>query len=275
LTRHLLSGGHSVLALARSDASAARLVQLGADVISGDIASPEHWVSSLPDVDAVIHAACDFNTAMAEIDRRLLDALLARLGSQPAKPRFIYTGGCWLYGATGDAIATEHTPFSPLAAFAWMVPHLGRILESREVDGIVIHPAMVYDATGGVFARFARDAIERAAVRVVGGESVRWPLVHCEDLAALYVLALEHAPARSSYLGVAMEGLPVGRIARAFASQFNTPNVEPEIISPDMTAAELGEWARGYALDQRMSGAKARSELGWTPKHFYPNDTET
>jgi nucleoside-diphosphate-sugar epimerase len=33
-------------------------------------------------------------------------------------------------------------------------------------------------------------------------------------------------------------------------------------------AAELGEWARGYALDQQLSGAKARRELGWEPKHL-------
>jgi nucleoside-diphosphate-sugar epimerase len=275
LTRHLLRRGHNVLALARSDASAARLVELGAGVLLGNIETPAHWVSSLPDVDAVIHAACDFNSPMAEIDRRLLDALLSRLASQPAKPRFIYTGGCWLFGATGGAIATERTPFSPLAAFAWMVPHLRRVLESPAVDGIVIHPAMVYDANGGVFARFAREAVERAAIRVVGSETIRWSLVHREDLAALYALALERAPARSSYLGVATEGFPVGRIARAFARRFGTPNVEPEVIPADLIAAELGEWARGYALDQRMSDAKARSELGWTPKHSYPDEKDT
>jgi len=35
-------------------------------------------------------------------------------------------------------------------------------------------------------------------------------------------------------------------------------------------AAELGEWARGYALDQRLSGDKARRELGWAPRHLDP-----
>jgi hypothetical protein len=36
-----------------------------------------------------------------------------------------------------------------------------------------------------------------------------------------------------------------------------------EIISTETIAAELGAWAKGYALDQRLSGAKARRELGW------------
>jgi hypothetical protein len=60
------------------------------------------------------------------------------------------------------------------------------------------------------------------------------------------------------------------RIARAYAKRFGTRHPDPQIISSDATAAELGEWARGYALDQRLSGAKARRDLGWTPKHLDP-----
>lgn len=259
--RRLIERGHDVWALARSDSSASKLAEIGATVVAGDIALPAQWIARLPLFDAVIHA----------IDARLLDTLLPALAAQPNRPRFIYTGGCWLFGATGDEIATEETPFRPLPAFAWMVQQLRRILESPEVDGIVIHPAMVFTAGGGgVFRRFARDAVERAAIRVVAGEDVRWPLVHSEDLAELYVLALEGAPARSSYIGAAIEGFPVGRIIRAFAKRFGTQQQQPEIISVDAVATELGEWARGYGLDQRLSGEKARTELGWKPKHIDP-----
>jgi nucleoside-diphosphate-sugar epimerase len=258
--RRLIERGHQVWALARSEGSAAKLAEIGATPVAGDIASPERWIARLPLFDAVIHA----------IDARLLDTLLPALAAQQRRPRFIYTGGCWLFGATGGEIATEETPFRPLPAFAWMVPQLRRILESPEVDGIVIHPAMVYAGSGGVFRRFARDAAEREAIRIVAGEEVRWPLVHHDDLAELYVLALEHAPARSSYIGAAIEGFPVGRMARAFARRFGTRQQQPEIVSADTIAAELGEWARGYALDQRLSGEKARRELGWEPKHLDP-----
>ncbi len=120
---------------------------------------------------------------MGGIEARLLDVVLPSLAAQPKKPRFIYTGGGWLFGATGDEVATEPAAFRPLPAFAWMVPHLQKILEAAEVDGIVIHPAMVYAADGGVFHRFARDAMEGRAIRVVEDEAIRWPLVHSEDLA--------------------------------------------------------------------------------------------
>ena len=270
LVRELVERGHDVWGLARSEVSAVKLNEFGATPVAGDIAMPERWTGRLPHVGAVVHAACDFNTEMGAIDRRLLDVLLPSLAAQPKKPRFIYTGGCWLFGATGDDVATEETPFRPLPAFAWIVPQLRRILEAPEVDGIVIHPAMVYAAGGGVFHRFARDAVERDAVRVVESEEVRWPLVHSEDLANLYALALERAPARSSYIGAAIEGLAVGRIARALAKRFGMRRLEPEIIPAHAIAAELGAWIRGYALDQRLSGAKARRDLGWRPKHLDP-----
>jgi nucleoside-diphosphate-sugar epimerase len=151
-----------------------------------------------------------------------------------------------------------------------MVPNLQRVLDAPGIDGIVIHPAMVYEPDGGVVRRFVRDTRERDAIRVVESETVRWPLVHSADLATLYALALERSPARSSYIGAAIEGLAVGRIARAFAKRFGTRHPGPEIISAEAIETELGGWARGYALDQQLSGAKARRGLGWTPKHIDP-----
>jgi nucleoside-diphosphate-sugar epimerase len=270
VVRELLRRGHEVHGLARSDAAAKKLADLGATALPGDITSPGQWIGSLPHLDAMIHAACDFGAAMAKIDRHLLDVLLPALAAQPKKPRFIYTGGCWLFGVTGDDVATEETPFRPSPAFAWMLLSLQRVLTAPGIDGIVIHPAMVYEPRGGVLLRMAREARERDAIRVVGSEAVRWPLVHSEDLATLYALALEHASSRSSYIGAAIEGFAVGRIARAFAKRFGTRQQEPEIISGEAIAAELGDWARGYALDQQLSGAKARRELGWAPKHLDP-----
>jgi nucleoside-diphosphate-sugar epimerase len=270
VVRELIAREHVVLGLARSEESATKLAGFGATPLHGDVTSPDKWTGRLPRIDAVVHAACDLDSDMAAIDRRLLDGLFASLGAQANKPRFIYTGGCWLFGATGDAIATEETTLDPLPAFAWMVPHLERVLAASEIDGIVIHPAMVYAADGGVFARFARDAVERSLVRVVGSENVRWPLVHADDLASLYARAIERAPGRSIWIGAADDGVAVGRIARAFARRFGARTEDPHIISADAAAAEWGEWARGYARDQRLSGAKAQRELGWQPRHLDP-----
>ncbi len=268
VVRELVRRRHEVVALARSETSARRMAELGATAMAGDIRTPGAWVSGLAGINAVVHAAVDFADDMGPVENHLLDALLPALAGLPRRPRFVYTGGCWLYGATGDAVATEETPFDPLPAFAWMIPNLRRVLSSGEVHGIVIHPAMVYEGDGGVFARFAADASERNAVRVVGSEAIRWSLVHREDLAALYALAVERGHPGTSYNGVAVDGFPVGKIARAFARRYGTRSAIPEIVAVEEIVAERGEWVRGYALDQQLSGARARRELGWTPSHL-------
>jgi nucleoside-diphosphate-sugar epimerase len=269
--RALVRRGHQVLALTRSAASAQKVVAFGAQPVAGNIRRPEEWLRALPAVDAVIHAACEFEDSMEAIERHLLDHLLPHLAASKGNPKFIYTGGCWLFGATGDQVATETTPFRALPAFAWAVPHIKCVLETVGIEPTIIHPAMVYAAGGGVFSSFARDAVERRAIRIVGNENVRWPLVHSDDLASLYALVLERDAARESYIGAAIDGFPVGRIARAFAKRSGAVDRDLQIISADAIAAELGEWARGYALDQQASGAKARLSLGWDPKHLDPD----
>jgi nucleoside-diphosphate-sugar epimerase len=268
--RELIQSGHEVMALARSEPSAAKITQLGALPIAGDISTPGRWLACLPPLDGVIQAAAAFSADDEAIERQLLQMLLPFLSAASANTRFVYTGGCWLFGPASDSVTTEETPFAPLSAFAWGVPHSRLVLEAPGVQPIVIHPAMVYEPHGGVFSRFHADALERDAVRIVGGEQVRWPLVHSQDLAVLYRLALERSNPREEYIGAAIDAVPVGRIARAFARRFGTRNADPEIITEDEIAAELGEWARGYGLDQQQSGAKARHTLGWEPKHLDP-----
>jgi nucleoside-diphosphate-sugar epimerase len=270
VVRELLRARHEVVALARSDRAATQLARLGALTISGDIATPERWLASLPVLDGVIQAAAAFSTDDEGVERHLLQELLPFLDAAANATRFIYTGGCWLFGPAGSAVTTEESPFDPLPAFAWSVRHSREVLGAPGIRSIVIHPAMVYGPCGGVFSRFLADARGRHAVRVIGGEHVCWPLVHSEDLAVLYRLALERSGPGEEYIGAAIEGHPVGRLARAFADRFDTPRAEPEIISEDEIAAELGEWARGYGRDQQQSGAKARRVLGWEPVHVDP-----
>jgi nucleoside-diphosphate-sugar epimerase len=270
LVRELVRAGHEVTALARSASSARKVSAAGAVALAGDIGEPQHWIDSLSTVDAVVQAAAAFSPDDEAMERHLLQALLPPLSAARRNVRFLYTGGCWLFGPNGDSVMTEDTPFAPLASFAYMVSHAQLVLDTPGIHPIVMHPAMVYEPAGGVFHQFHADAIGRKAVRVVGSEHVRWPLVHSRDLAVLYRLALERSKPHESYLGAAIEGMPVGRIARAFARAFNTADPEPEVITADAIAAELGEWARGYGLDQRLSGDTARRSLGWQPRHLDP-----
>jgi nucleoside-diphosphate-sugar epimerase len=263
----LISDGHEVIALARSDASAERLAVAGAHPLVGDMRTPGKWIGKLPAVDGVIHAASDFADDMGQVETALLDALLPALGAMPRRPRFVYTGGCWLFGATGDRVAVEDSSFDPLPADRWAVDNLERILASPDVDGTIIHPAMVYSDEGGVFSSFMDALREGRPVEVIGSQDVVWPLVHAEDLAALYLLVLEHAAPGAVYNGSAIDGMTVGGIVRELAKLEGVAPPEIRVVDVDQVAVSMGEWARGYALSQRLSGGKAQAELGWMPAH--------
>lgn len=265
--QRLVEAGHEVIGLARSAASAERLAAAGAAPLQGDLRTPREWAGKLPPVDAVIHAAADFGDDMGEVETALLDALLPVLGAMPKRPRFVYTGGCWLFGATGERVATEESPFDPLQAFGWMADNMNRVREAPEVEGVVVHPAMVYSGEGGVFSTFMETMRQGGAVEVIGSADVVWPLVHAGDLADLYLRAMEGAQPGSVYNGSAIPGMAVGEIVSGVADFLGMQRPGLRVVSADEAAERLGEWARGYAISQRLSGDKARAELGWRPRH--------
>jgi nucleoside-diphosphate-sugar epimerase len=69
-----------------------------------------------PPLDGVIHAAAAFCADDEAMERRFLQKLLPFLSAAPRNTRFIYTGGCWLFGPSGETVGTEDTPFAPLPA---------------------------------------------------------------------------------------------------------------------------------------------------------------
>ncbi len=266
VTDELISNGYSILALARSDKSEETLKAKGASVIRGDIIHPDPWRHAIHDVDAIIHVATTFGDDMGDVDRRLIHSLIEEGKSLERKLRFIFTGGCWLYGATGDTVAIEESPFNPMPVFSWMVENAKAIINADCFEGIVIHPAMVYHRDGGVITRYLDSAEENGRIETWGSPDTRWPVVHQLDLAVAYRLALEKGMPGEHYNIAAEEGVPVFAMADAIARRYGleTDHVERGVAG---LIEEHGEWAEGPTLDQQMSGEKAKRDLGWQPTY--------
>lgn len=261
----LIRAGHSVLALARSDAAEQSISKMEADVLRGDLLQPAHWASAVNTVDAVIHAAATFSDDMGSIDRHVIDALIGHAMMAEDCVRFIYTGGIWLYGATGDEIATEETPFDPIQSFSWMVENGQAVLGSSCFEGLIVHPARVYERDGGAFSRFLSSAQDKGRIEVWGSLETRWPLVHRSDLAMAYRLVLEHGVVGESYNVAAQTGVRVGDIVTAMGRRLGLDR-EPLVRPVDDVVEEYGTWAVGPTLDQQMSAKKIISTLGWVPQ---------
>ncbi|WP_405237009.1 NAD-dependent epimerase/dehydratase family protein [Lentisalinibacter orientalis] len=263
ILREFLAAGHGVVALARTASAAERPGRAGAEVVRGDLREPERWAAIVRDVDAVIHAAATFTADMGEVDRAAVRSLIENAMGADRRIRFIYTGGVWLYGETGDSIATEETPFAPIAAFDWMVRNSAEVLSAPCFEANVVHPGICYVRDGGAFSRLLP---ERGRIVVWGSLQTRWPLVHRDDLARAYRLVLEHGAAGASYNVCAEEGVQVGDVVAAIAKRhaIRTPPLERPL---EQVVKEHGAWAVGPTLDQRMSSRRIRETLGWMPAH--------
>lgn len=262
----LKAHGHEVVALARSDISESKLVAENIKVIRGDLRDPTGWAKIIHEIDAIIHVAVTFTDDMGDVDRHMLEVLIGEAERVGRKIRFIYTGGCWLFGKTGDEIATEESVFDPLSDFKWMIANSQLLFEAPCFDTMMIHPAMVYYRDGGAVSRFLFSAREFGRVEVWGSLRTRWPVVHGEDIARAYLLVLEQGQIGQSYCVAAESGVWVGDIVAAVAQRFEL-NSAPRIRDVSDVVAEHGEWALGPALDQQMSGGKIMNILGWAPKY--------
>jgi len=264
ITEELLAHDHMVSALARSEIAENKLHHLGVKTIRGDLREPCAWVHCLHDVDAIVHVAATFTDDMGEVDRHLVQTIIDE-SSRTVRPiRFIYTGGTWLYGETGDSVATEDTAFNPLPSFAWMVENGQRILNASNLDGMILHPAMVYHRNGGVLDRFLTSGAEKGCIEVWGSCDTHWPVVHQRDLAVAYRLALENGLPSESYNVSAESGVRVGDIVDVLQQRMRL-HTPPKIRPGAEVVAEQGDWAAGPVLNQRMSGSKAMRDLGWQP----------
>ena len=265
----LIQRGLEVLGLARSRKSADKLELAGATPIMGDIKDPGPWLDIIESTDGVVQAAATWGDDMHRVEKNLVESLLSTMSRLLPPKALIYTGGCWLYGNTGDRVATETSPLDPYEEFDGSISIIPKVLSASNIRGMVIHPAMVYEKNGGVFSHFYRDAEELGYLRVIGSEQVRWPLVHPEDLALLYALMLEKGVHGDVYNAAAVEGYPVGKISRALAQILGLP-AEPRVLEIAEAIEAYGPFAEGYAIDQQMSARRAIEQLNWQPRHLDP-----
>lgn len=278
IVRNLLAHGHDVLALARNSNRVTQLEAAGAKTLWGDIADPAHWCSALPTVDAAIHAACDFTADMTAIDANLLDHLIPSLSRSGNRPRFIYTGGTWLYPDIGTRKIpdNENSAFDPVSGFEWMITGLNRILSEPDICGMVIHPGCVYGTDPsrnlGALSRNITEACGLRPLTIPGRPSICHTMVHTDDLADLYRLMLENGAPGQSYLGVAINGLSVGKLARKVAQYFGqwgwATLPVTTIIDPAQACYHFGSWANGLFRNQYMTSDRATNDLGWSPRHI-------
>ena len=262
----LLAHGHTVVALARSDASALAVEAAGAEPLRGGLADVSVVRAGAAKSDGVIHLAFsnDFSSAesvaqgVAEETAALMAMGEELTGSD--RPFVTVSGTPWVPGR----LSTEADPLPTDGLVGGRGRTVNAVLglASRGVRSAAIRlPRTVHNEGRGGFAGLLTDIARRTGVSGYPGDGTqRWPAVHALDAAVLFRLALEQAPAGTSWHAVADEGDAVRDIAAVIGRRLGLP-VEA------LPAENFGPFGPIFAMDQPSSSIHTRAALAWEPTH--------
>jgi nucleoside-diphosphate-sugar epimerase len=217
------------------------------------------------DADAVIHCASTGDARQGEVDSAATRAMLVPL--RGTGRRFIYTSGVWLYGNTGDTPADESTRLNPAEVVAWRAEVEREVLDASKASAhtIVIRPGDVFGQRRGLPGMLLGN-VRDGAVEYIGDGDNRWPVVYVDDLAELYALALENAPAGVIYNATGPTSERVRDLAAAAAESLGLS--ETRSIPLEVARQKFGLFADALCLDQVVSNRKARTQLHWAPSSY-------
>ncbi|EJL36864.1 nucleoside-diphosphate-sugar epimerase [Caulobacter sp. AP07] len=262
----LVQAGHEVRGLIRDAAKAADLRAHGIEPVVGTLDDHDLLTREAKAADAVVNAASSDNRGAA-------DALIAALaGSGKA---LIHTSGSSIVGdeAMGEPserVFGEDTEFTPEPDKEARIALDNAVLAAPGVRGVVLCNTLIYgDALGPKaqsvqLPRLVAQARASGVAPYIGRGLNRWSNVHIADVADLYLLALDKAPA-GTFAFVENGEAAFGEMAQAIGEALGL-----ETRSMDRDAAEA-LWGREMAVfalgsNSRVRGQRAR-DLGWTPKH--------
>ncbi|MFK0172497.1 SDR family oxidoreductase [Streptomyces sp. NPDC090306] len=268
----LIDAGHTVVGLARSEASASALTAAGAEVVRGTVDDLDLLRETAAASDGVIHLAFKHDIAFtgdfkgaAEADRKAVDTFGDVLAGTD-RPLVIASG---VAGLAPGRVSTEQTmpevdgsPVSERAATSLAT----LALAERGVRSVVVRlaPTVHGDGDNGFIASLVAVARDKGVSGYIGDGTNRWPAVHRLDAARLFRLAVEQAPAGSVLHGTAEEGVELREVAKVIGEGLDVP---VESIAPESAPAHFTWLAAFLAMDAPTSSTHTQHLLNWTPTH--------
>ncbi|MET0283084.1 MAG: SDR family oxidoreductase [Polyangiales bacterium] len=254
----LIAAGHSVLGLARSDASAEALARKGIAAHRGELTDLDSLRAGARASEAVIHLAFihDFSVYQAaiETDRVAVEAMLAE-----AKTFIGVTGSATL---PSGRLATERD--APGGHARGVTEGVVVDAAKRGVRSMVVRLAPSVHGAGdkGFVPMMIAAARRDGFAGYLGDGSNRWPAMHRSDAGTLFRLALERGQPAARLHGVAEQGIEVRAIASVIGEALGMPT---RSLSVEEARAHFGWLAAFAGVDNPTANAITREALGWTP----------
>jgi nucleoside-diphosphate-sugar epimerase len=257
--------GHEVLGIARSVSSAAKLRAAGIEPASGDLIDLSSIVPLIDRVDAVIFIA----QLMLEEEFAAANAVLSRM--EGTGKTFIFTSGTGLISQRTDGDWSEDSfaeddPFVPSKYIGARLDTelMVRGFAERGVRAMVVRPPLMWGNGGCRTIEHLYSSVARTgAVCYLGAGLNLYSNVHVEDLADLFMLALEKGVSGALYHCVSGEE-NYRSMAEAIGRHLGVPTRSVSLSE----AIEI--WDKftaliAFGVCSRSRSPRARRELGWKP----------
>jgi nucleoside-diphosphate-sugar epimerase len=160
---------------------------------------------NLAGFDAIIHLAGLSNDPLGDLNPHLTQEInyhasvrLATLAKRAGVQRFVFSSSCSLYGASGDDMLNEDSPFRPVTPYG-----ISKVLVERDVSLLAddtFSPTFLRNATAyGISPRLRFDLVLNNLVAwayttgsvLIKSDGSPWrPLVHVEDICRAFVAVL-------------------------------------------------------------------------------------
>ncbi|TXN06635.1 SDR family oxidoreductase [Methylobacterium sp. WL103] len=261
----LLSAGHRVLGMTRSEAGARALAEAGVEPFLGNLEDVDSLRRGATMADGVIHTAFDHDfsdfVANCEKDRRAIAALGSALKGSD-RPLLI-TSGVGL-GSPAPGQAAREDVFNAEYPNPRVASELaGAKLLDEGVNVSVMRLPQVHDTVKQGLVTYLVDLARAKGVSAyVGDGANRWAAGPVLDVARLYRLAVEKPEAGARYHAVAEEGVSARDIAEVVGRGLKAP---VSAISSEEMAGHFGWLGLFAGHDMSASSVWTQDRLGWRP----------
>jgi len=272
LVRALVAGGHQVTAMTRTRSNEERLRAIGASIAVADAldrdaltravaaAHPTHVVHELTALPKTgVSRASELeptNRLRVDGTRNLLDAAIAA-----GAKRFL-AGSFAMLAPRGSVSPDAENPAA--AAIRSMETQVVDASAKGAIDGIVLRYGLFYGPDVPSTVNMI-ESVRKRRLPIVRGDAGEMPLIHVDDAVAATVLALDRAPAGSTYEIVDDRAASLSEIVATIAefsgapAPWRVPAWIPRLVAPYM--------ARLLSMRLPLSNAKAKTDLGWQPRY--------